>query len=303
MERDWRWRASDTDDIELRYGFYAIHERLEAAAGSIVVGRAGAFEGALPIGPAVPALGAMTAARWDLHGVLAPLGDATLDADPGGGEWTVRQTLGHIVSGQLSYSWLNAFFLANPVAVGAAEYPGDGDLPPEPTEEELGAGTLAEVRERFDRIADHAAVAVAALDPTSMSLGARWSELHVSIDFRLGRYGSHIREHVVQVEKTLAMLRREPTEAERLVRLDPGDLRPPRGAVHRTAAGRSGPPAGRRLERHRNPDGSDGRRRGNRTKRQGYSDDGQLTVNRESRRPASQAKARPSTGASAPQGA
>ena len=40
----------------------------------------------------------------------------------------------------------------------------------------------------------------------------------VSIGFRLGRYGSHIREHTVQVDKTLAILRREPTEAERLVR-------------------------------------------------------------------------------------
>jgi hypothetical protein len=219
MERDWRWRASDTDDIELRYGFYAIHERLEAAAGAITIGRAGGFEGDVPVGPAVPALGAMTAARWDLHGVLAPLPDDVLDADPGGGEWTIRQTLGHILSGQLSYSWLNAFFLANPVAVGEAEYPGDGDLPVEPTEEELGAGTLAEVRERFDGIADDAAAAVAGLDPASMSLGARWSGLHVAIDFRLGRYGSHIREHTVQVDKTLAMLHHEPTEAERLVRL------------------------------------------------------------------------------------
>jgi hypothetical protein len=41
----------------------------------------------------------------------------------------------------------------------------------------------------------------------------------VTIDFRLGRYGSHIREHTVQVDKTLAMLDRRPTEVERLVRL------------------------------------------------------------------------------------
>jgi len=225
LDSDWRWRATDTDDVELRYGFYAIHEQLERAAGAIAVGRAGTAEddiglaGDVPLGPAVPALGAMTAARWDLHGVLTPLPDEVLDADPGGGEWTVRQTLGHILGSQLSYGWFNAWFLSRPVPVGEAVYPDEGDLPPEPTEEELAKGTLAEIRDRFDGIADACATAVADLSPATLDLGARWSGLPVSIGFRLGRYGSHIREHTVQVDKTLGLLRREPSETERLVRL------------------------------------------------------------------------------------
>ena len=178
-----------------------------------------ALAGDVPLGPAVPALGAMTAARWDLHGVLTPLPDEVLDADPGGGEWTVRQTLGHILGSQLSYGWFNAWFLSRPVPVGEAVYPDEGDLPPEPTEEELAKGTLAEIRDRFDGIADACATAVADLSPATLDLGARWSGLPVSIGFRLGRYGSHIREHTVQVDKTLGLLRREPSETERLVRL------------------------------------------------------------------------------------
>ena len=43
--------------------------------------------------------------------------------------------------------------------------------------------------------------------------------MHIPIDFRLGRYGSHIREHTVQVDKTLAMTGRQPTEVERICRL------------------------------------------------------------------------------------
>ena len=43
--------------------------------------------------------------------------------------------------------------------------------------------------------------------------------MHIPIDFRLGRYGSHIREHTIQVDKTLAMIGRQPTEVERIVRL------------------------------------------------------------------------------------
>ena len=225
LDLDWRWRATDDGDVELRYGFYAIHEYLERAAGAIAVGRAGAADedvglvGDVPLGPAVPALGSMTAARWDLHGVLTALPDEVLDADPGGGQWTVRQTLGHMIGSQLSYGWFNAWFLSRPVPVGEAVYPEEGDLPPEPTEEELATGTLAEIRDRLDGIADACATAVADLPPDALDLGARWSGLPVSVGFRLGRYGSHIREHTVQVDKTLALLGREPSETERLVRL------------------------------------------------------------------------------------
>lgn len=219
LERDWRWRPSDPSDIELRYAFYAIHETLERAIGEIAVARTAAPDGDLSLGPAVPALGAMTAARWDLHGVLAGLAPETWDAHPGNGEWTIRQTMGHVLGGQLGYSWFNAWFLSHPVPVGEAIYPPEGLLPPEPTEEELAVGLPTEVAARFDAIADASAVAVAALDEGSMGIGARWSGLPVSVGFRLGRYGSHIREHTIQVDKTLAMLRLEQTEAERLVRL------------------------------------------------------------------------------------
>jgi hypothetical protein len=35
----------------------------------------------------------------------------------------------------------------------------------------------------------------------------------------MARWSSHLREHTIQVEKTLAMLGRAPTEPERLIRL------------------------------------------------------------------------------------
>ncbi len=217
LDRPWRWRGTDPDDIELRYGIYRIHERFEEAVGAIAVGRAGGPGD--PIGPAVPALAAATAARWELHGALAPLGVSTWDADPGDGEWTIRQTLGHIISGQRSYGWLNAWFLSQPRDLDEVAYPPDGALPPEPTEEDEARGDPEAVVERLDLVVDDNIAAFAGLDGSAMRAAARWSGLHVRIDFRLGRYGSHIREHTIQVDKTLAMLGRRPTETERLVRL------------------------------------------------------------------------------------
>jgi hypothetical protein len=47
----------------------------------------------------------------------------------------------------------------------------------------------------------------------------RWSGLPVTVDFRLGRLESHLREHTIQVDKTIAMLGLPTSEVGRLVRL------------------------------------------------------------------------------------
>jgi hypothetical protein len=41
----------------------------------------------------------------------------------------------------------------------------------------------------------------------------------MSVRFRLHRFDSHVRQHVIQVDKTIAALGQSPNEAKRLVRL------------------------------------------------------------------------------------
>jgi len=154
-----------------------------------------------------------------LHGALASVDETDWDTDPGGGEWTIRQTVGHIVAAQRGYSWYNAWYLQQGVVDGEAVFPPDGLMPQEPSEEDEGEGTPEVVAARFDEIVDASIAANAGLDATALRVSARWSGLPVTIDFRFGRYGSHTREHTVQVDKTLVMLGRQPTEVERLVRL------------------------------------------------------------------------------------
>jgi hypothetical protein len=216
LERHWAWLPSDIDELDVRYGLYRIHESLEAAIAAIATGRG---DGGGRLGPAIPPLQAMAAARWELHGALAPLSDADWDADPGGGEWTVRQTLGHIIGSQRSYGWSNAWFLSEGFREGEAIRPPAGTVPDEPPEEDEAAGTAADVRARLDEVVDANISASAALGPDDLRVDARWMGMHIPIAFRLGRYGSHIREHTVQVDKTLAMIGRQPTEVERVVRL------------------------------------------------------------------------------------
>ncbi len=219
LELAWPWRVGDELDADIRYGLYRIHERLEEAVAGIVGGRLAAGEGP-EVGPAVPILAAATAARWELRSAVATLGQADLDRDPGGGEWTVRRTLGHIVSSQRGYGWYNAWWLAHGHAPGPLPArAGDDRLPELPDEEIEGVGTRAEIMARFDALVDQGAERFASIDAAALTIPARWSGLRVDLGFRIGRLGSHIREHTIQVDKTVAMLGRPTTEVERLIRL------------------------------------------------------------------------------------
>jgi hypothetical protein len=215
LERPWAWLGAP-GETELRYGIYRAYELLESAAAD--AGRR--LEGAGVVrAPAARIVGPATAARWELHGALAPLGDADLDRDPGGGEWTIRQALGHIVNSQRAYGWFTAWWLAR---ADAEEFPPrvpDEVAPDFPEEDAEGAGSLDEIRARLDEILDLAAGRLGGLDDRGLAARARWSGFAVDVGFRLGRWSSHLREHTVQVDKTLAMLGRQPTEVERLVRL------------------------------------------------------------------------------------
>jgi hypothetical protein len=214
LEFAWEW---DGEEADVRYGFYRLLELLEAAEADArrSLGTAVAAEARQPIAAA-------TAARWEWHGVLAALDDADLDADPGGGEWTVRQTLQHTVSTQRAYSWVTAWWLSRRDAAENDFPPG---FPPDQLsvltahEEADGSGPLAEIRARMDDLMDGGAARLALLDPDDLGVRARWSGVAVTVGFRLWRWSSHIREHTVQVDKTLAMLGRTPTEAERLLRV------------------------------------------------------------------------------------
>ena len=215
LNRRWWWREDRDGDTEVRYAFYRSLEALERATGDAAAAVAAA--GARPAG-AAPFAHA-TAARWDLHGLLAPLVDAALDADPGGGEWTIRQTLAHLVHVQRAYPAFGSWWLSREQTPELPSSIPDGVDEGFPTEEADGVGALAEIRQRLDEAMDGAAERMASLDASQLATPARWSGYAVDVGFRLGRMSSHLQEHTVQVDKTLAMLDRTPPEAHRLVRL------------------------------------------------------------------------------------
>ncbi len=217
LPNPWNWSAAGKSDA--RYAFFRAYEILELAAGDAEAALAGA-----PARPAVLRLiGPTTASRWDLYGLLTGVTSIDWDADPGGGEWTIRRTMAHIIGGQRSFAWGTGWWLRE------ARQQDDPALPPrvpaefvaalpnEDTDDVAGSRTEAEAR--LDAILDLSIERLAALTDDRLDLGARYAGAPVSLGFRLGRWSSHMREHTIQVEKTLVMLGHRPTEVQRLVRL------------------------------------------------------------------------------------
>ena len=215
LERPWTWRDIEN---EVRYGIYRGAETVEAASAELEAILAGGP--ARP--PAVRIVAPSTIARWALQGRLAALADSVLDTVAKDGEWTVRQTLAHTVGGQRGYGWASRWWLSIPLgpdrpkripedvlARAEAELPSDDDE---------GLGTLAEIRARLDAVLDDDAARFARLDSAALAVPASWSGTQVDIAFRLARWGSHIYEHTVQLDKTLAWLGHQPRESERIVR-------------------------------------------------------------------------------------
>jgi hypothetical protein len=215
LPQPWTWRDVEN---ELRYGLYRAAETIEAASVELEANLAGAP--ARP--PATRVIAASTIARWALHGRLASLADSVLDTVAKHGEWTVRQTLGHTVGGQRGYGWASRWWLSIPLGPdrprriprdvldrAEAELPSDDDE---------GVGTLGEIRSRLDIVLDDEAFRFAPLGADLLAVPATWSGTQVDIGFRLARWGSHIYEHTVQLDKTLAWLGHQPSEAQRIVR-------------------------------------------------------------------------------------
>jgi hypothetical protein len=213
LEREWRWNEGEN---ELRYGFYRLYEQLESVAAESR--RVLAVTDPAPA-PAVDPIAAATAARWDLHGLLAGLSDDDLDRDPGGGEWTIRKTLGHVVNVQRAYAWFTAWWLGQRDQPEFASSIPDEVTAPFPDDDADAVGTLPEIRARLDAIFETGAGRLAGLGADELAVRARWSGTAVTVGFRIARWASHLREHTIQVEKTLVMLGEPPSEVERLVRM------------------------------------------------------------------------------------
>lgn len=202
MSAPWRWPGREGGALQVRDAHWKVYE-LELAALAAAPP---------PAGEAAALADEAEAAFGDLRGLLAGLSDSLLDAAPGGGEWTLRETLAHVLSVDRSYTAQIRHAVTRrddePVYIS----------PPRelPDEDRVGGvrawlERLAVTRRVFDDLARP-------LPPAALTRPTVWAKYDVDVRFRLGRTAAHLAEHTIQVEKVLRALDRPPAEARQAAR-------------------------------------------------------------------------------------
>jgi hypothetical protein len=219
LEAPWSWGDYDEG---IRFAFFRTYEQLREMAARLATQRAreiGAPSEAQQI------LAQFNAAYWDLEGALIGVNNDMAQIQPAPGEWTVFETIGHIVDADLGFLAINQYGLSQ-VRAGKEQPDEISDdefrklKSSQPLQAALEQQSLLSLMDFYQgqkqRIID------AFSDVNDRELDARiwfWENEPMSLRFRLHRFDSHLRQHTIQVQKTLISLRSEKTEAHRLLGL------------------------------------------------------------------------------------
>lgn len=213
LDRQWSWKEYDGDG--LRFALLMAHHELRDLAVTIEDERARSAE---PITTTQRVLGQFHDAYRDLTGALAGIADGELDREPAPGQWPVRKILEHAEEAQSSFR--TAMVLAIRFRrEGADRKPTEAEWNVLDVETPLAGDKHAVLESLFD---SHVQILRELGDVRDDELDVPshfWEDTAYPVRFRLHRLEEHLRQHTVQVDKTLVGIGHTPSEAERLVRL------------------------------------------------------------------------------------
>jgi hypothetical protein len=209
LGKPWTYREKPMD---VRY---ALYRTLEDAQGALVV------LAARPHPESRRILAFAQRAFGSLRGLVIGVPDALLDRVPRAGEWSIGETLRHILAVERRYAIQTEYAVTrgdgDPVRIPADRLPPTGRDPGAPSLPEIPGGVteilarLAEARAETNR-------ALGDIAPDRMTRPTIWGHFEVDVRYRLHRIGAHVIEHTVQCEKTLAVLGQRETEGRSIVR-------------------------------------------------------------------------------------
>ena len=226
IDRKWDWRAYREG---VRYAMFRTYEELRTLAAKLIAERT--TKGP-PFSTAHHALAQYHAAYRDLQAILIGTDEALLNKPPVPNEWPLRIILGHILIAEREFFariW-HAVQHYRSSEVAEEEKP----TPLEMTDEEVAefVGSYDEFERTMNRLSIsgitafydslHKRVLRELTDIKGFELEAEslwWEGTPFTVEFRLHRLDAHLRQHTVQIEKTLEALVGPPSEARRLLRL------------------------------------------------------------------------------------
>lgn len=219
LEITWVWGDYEEG---IRFAFFRVYEELRTLAAELGSKHG---ESSQPLTTARKILAQYHAAYRDLQAILLGVDETTALQAPAEDEWSVWNVLLHIIGAE------RGFFAVNLDAI-KRERKQDG-RPMEMTDEAwetfwdgdiyqqiMDSQSYLDLLEYYDAL--HGRILLAFQDISEPELNISvvfWEKYPMPLRFRLHRFDSHLRQHTIQVEKTLAAISRHPDETRRLLRL------------------------------------------------------------------------------------
>lgn len=221
MAQPFHWRKHDEGVRLALIGTY--HELCDLAA-TLAIQRS--HEGP-PLTLAQQVSGQYHLGYRELQAALLGITDEQFEQEPASGEWPLRIILGHIIDAERTFFTLIHCGLEQQQAGAVRPF----TFPPGEVERVVGSNDafydiidnqpLAAVWRNYDEFHQRVLDELSAV-PDEQFLGASpvwWEKEEYSLQYRLHRFDAHLRQHLVQIEKTLLWLNRPETEAHRFLRL------------------------------------------------------------------------------------
>jgi hypothetical protein len=217
LERHWEWKSHKGEGI--RFAFFVTIQQLRQLAVILAMKRK-------PPTQAQRILGQYHRQYMDLQAAVFGLSAEDANCAPAEGEWSVRQTYGHMLSADIYFSVIVRYALENHRA---------GTWKPERLSDEDELRLIGMSEEEFDTLTKdgpfekmleyhrkfHPEIIQEFSHITDGELelpAVMWEDIHFPIRHRLHRYEAHLIQHTVQVDKTLATIGQSPSETKRLIR-------------------------------------------------------------------------------------
>ncbi len=206
----WGWDAYEG----IRYGLLHVALELRTLAATLADQRTRSDR---PIHLAQRMLAQHHLAFRDFQSLLLGLSDQEFDREPAAEEWSIRTIITHVHGAE-------RYFFAH--ILNALDNPNPQPLNNEQMAAILGGprsvatqGSLQALWADYETSHSRVLTQLSQITNDELNLlSPMWEPAPVPIHFRIQRFGAHIREHTNQLEKTLTMLDRRPSESKQLLR-------------------------------------------------------------------------------------
>ena len=218
LDRKWDWLGYEEG---VRFAFFRTCEQLNGLAASLAYQRSQTN----PLSIAQHLLSDYHAAFRDLQAIILGISDQQAEQVPAEGQWPARTALLHTIQAERAFYGVTYYAIQRERSSGAlplelSDQDWEAMWPSDPFKQLKESGSFSQSMGYYDAL--HRRVIDDLADIRRDELSAPvvfWESENLPVSFRLGRFSSHMRQHTIQIEKTLADLGLAPGEVRRLLRL------------------------------------------------------------------------------------